>query len=205
MDTKAVNQAYERLERAASAIEDLANATEYWEKEAAWSNFLLAAYTIFSKLEQGAKKRPKSDGWFSQVKGERKRDPLLNYLKHARNADEHRLEEITGETPGLEAVISNGQIVHSRNFGKDIHRNYRTMGWSEQTGERELEYTPLCPPEIQLKPVVDKHSYVYTPPTEHLGAQIDDTSPLGIGRLALDYLTKLVTVAVAMRDDGAMR
>jgi hypothetical protein len=66
--------------------------------ETLWENFLIAANGIYSKLERGAKTNGKSKAWYGRKKHERKNDPLLSYLHHARNAAEHGIQRITSRT-----------------------------------------------------------------------------------------------------------
>ncbi len=94
MDAQAVEQAKGRLQRAERALERLKAAANYDEAEESWSDFLLAAATIYSKLEQGSKSKGTSSGWFGRKKKERKDDPLLRFLHHARNSDEHGIERV---------------------------------------------------------------------------------------------------------------
>ncbi len=94
MDSQALEQAKGKLQRADKALYALKTATNYDEAEEAWSDFLLAASTIYSKLEQGSKSKGTSAGWFGRKKKERKDDPLLRFLHHARNSDEHGIERV---------------------------------------------------------------------------------------------------------------
>jgi hypothetical protein len=56
MKPDAVHQAYERLERAKAAVAVLTDESRtIGEFNVAWSNFIMAANTVYSKLEQGAK------------------------------------------------------------------------------------------------------------------------------------------------------
>jgi hypothetical protein len=64
--------------------------------------------TIYSKLEQGAKGCGPSDAWFGRKKYDRKTDPLLRYIHHARNADEHGLEAVTSHDPASLSVGGGG-------------------------------------------------------------------------------------------------
>ena len=91
MQRKAVTKARDRLRAAESAFEQM-RATKIGSPdfEHAWYAFLVAQNSFYGALEQGAKSG-RSKGWFDSKKHERKTDPLLNYLHHARNADEHSL------------------------------------------------------------------------------------------------------------------
>src|SRR5207249_4288002 len=92
MDPVALALAKNKLYVAAESNAKLQAATTYVDAELAWSAFIMAASTIYSKLEQGAKSSGKSQGWFGRKKKERRTDALLRYLHFARNSDEHGLE-----------------------------------------------------------------------------------------------------------------
>jgi hypothetical protein len=62
MDPAAVDQAKVRLQKAEKALQELQVATNYDEAESAWIDFLVAASTIYSKLQQGAKPRQAEHG-----------------------------------------------------------------------------------------------------------------------------------------------
>ncbi len=95
MQKSAVEQARRRLSTAKTAYHDYQSATNFEGKKQNWTLFLTALSTIYSKLEQGSKGSGKSQAWFGRRKRERKTDDLLSYLHHARNSDEHGLEEVT--------------------------------------------------------------------------------------------------------------
>jgi hypothetical protein len=88
MNPSAVLQAKQRLLKLEKALSALRSATTVEDAEEAWTDFLLAASTIYSKLEQGSKGYAKTEPWFGKKKKERKDDPLLRYLHYARNSDE---------------------------------------------------------------------------------------------------------------------
>jgi hypothetical protein len=99
MNPQAIHQAQQRLARASQALETLGAATSYDEAETAWSDFLLACSTVYSKLEQGAKGVGASEAWFGRQKHIRKKHPVLRYLHFARNSDEHGIERVTERHP----------------------------------------------------------------------------------------------------------
>lgn len=63
MKIAAVKQAAERLDRCRDALGRMETASAFSEFEKPWSDFLLAASGIYSKLEQGGKGLPKSQRW----------------------------------------------------------------------------------------------------------------------------------------------
>ena len=50
---------------------------DFAHAEEAWTDFLLAASTIYTKLEQGAKTSGQSAAWFGRKKKQRRDDPVL--------------------------------------------------------------------------------------------------------------------------------
>ncbi len=104
MKSSAIDHAEERLRRAKASYESLLKAKNFQEAEDAWSDFLLAANTIYSKLEQGAKVCNKSKPWYGQKKAIRRKDPLLSYLHYARNTDEHAIARVTECSPGSQTL-----------------------------------------------------------------------------------------------------
>lgn len=194
MDAQALDQAKGRLKRAEKAFDALRTATNYEEAEEAWSDFLLATATIYSKLEQGAKLKGKSQAWFGLKKKERKDDQLLLFLHRARNSDEH----------GIERVAARGG--NSRDLtGKPLLFNeYRehviTSVKDHKTGEIKAENIRaiLHGPSLQMIRVHDRRFGDYCdPPMTHLGKSIDvdDNSLIGVAALGLTYLRSLVEEA----------
>lgn len=194
MDAQAVEQAKGRLQRADKALQRLNAATNYDEAEEAWSDFLLAAAAIYSKLEQGSKSKGTSSGWFGRKKKERKDDPLLRFLHHARNSDEH----------GIERVAERGGNQHDISTGEQLKFNERREKLISirdgMTGEIKVENMRalLYGPSLVMIRVHDRRFGDYCdPPSEHMGKPIDldDNSLIGMASLGLAYLTSLIAEA----------
>lgn len=100
MNEVATKLSAENLDRAVEAFDRIEAATTLVEIETAWSDFLVFANRVFSKLEQGAKSNGKSKAWFDSKKHERRTNTLLRYVHHARNADEHGIRRVTEKEPG---------------------------------------------------------------------------------------------------------
>ncbi len=195
MDAQAVEQAKVRLKRAAKALEALKSAAGYEEAEEAWSDFLLAASTIYTKLEQGSKSNGKSAGWYGRKKNERRRDPLMRFLHQARNSDEHGIERVAERGGNPRELFSGRKLKFNerieyrieRDDGKPIGSNGEqfTMGW-------------FYGPSLTMIRVHDRlHKDSCDPPTEHMGKPLerDDNSLIGVASLGLTYLRSLVAEA----------
>jgi hypothetical protein len=95
MRTLALEEAQERLDRAQLAAKRMQQAKSDKDARIAWSEFLNAAGTFFSKLEQGSKGNGASESWYGSKKPQRKEDEILVYVHQARNADEHGLSRVS--------------------------------------------------------------------------------------------------------------
>jgi hypothetical protein len=156
MDKAAVDASSVSLTKAIASAEALRTAKTMAEFGTAWSDFLLAAGRIFSKLEQGAKISGKSKAWFGPQKHQRQTDPLLAYIHHARNADEHGIGRITEVKPGGISIGSKGST--------HIKRMVVGGGRIEAETSGDPLVITITPATARLIPVTDR-GIIYEPPT----------------------------------------
>ena len=151
----------------------------------------MPAGRIFSKLEEGSKSNNKSIGWYALRKHERKTDPLLNYLRVARNADEHGLTEVARHEEGHIAL--SGDVELNGTIG--THGGFLNV---RQIGPQAPE-VHVKPSRIILTTVTDKYKTPAAPPISHMGKPLSDPeSPIEVARLALIYLTKAIAEAAQL-------
>lgn len=180
----AVVRAGERLERARNALDAFSGSSSYSEAEEHWRDFLLAASSIFAKLEQGAKGNGLSQSWFGRQRRFRKTDATLRYLHHARNCDEHGLELVTERRP------DGGQ---KQRFGERTEWTIRTL--DEKTGEQGPPVKAwMYGPHVRLAKVIDR-GVTYFPPKEVATPTGD---PEALGRHALSLLERMLSEAAAL-------
>lgn len=173
-----IRKCRERLERALDGIVIMEKAKTYSDAERGWSEFLLAVSAIYSKIEQGTKGKGATEAWFGRVKKERKDDHLLSYLHHARNSDEHSIDEITG-------VID---------YSYRLHEEVQP-----EPGVREFSVEHIDAPSWILVPVKDdRYGDIFNPPGWHMGRALIDESPLNVARVGLHYVQLLVETAEAL-------
>ena len=142
---------------------------EFSEFEAAWSDFLHRVERVWSKTQGAVHSTP---GW-KKVETEttalRRSDPLLRYLIHARNAEEHSIQDVAKEWG--EINVTN---VTATSF---------TLSWP-------VYDRPLL--------AVANRGVIYTPPREHLGASIAHllgqgvAEPIVVADLALHFYHSLI-------------
>lgn len=185
MDQKAIEHASRHMFAAAASLSTMKDSNDFQNIEANWTQFLGLAGKVFSKLEQGAKCSTSSKAWFGRVIGLRRSDPLLRYVWHARNAEEHTLQDVVSLNPGYAQwnPPTEAEAEKLRLALKDEPRPYCFLGVVEGVL-----------PHPKLQPVTDR-GQTYLPPTEHLGCPLENTSPAAVGDLLLSYLANLLDEA----------
>lgn len=181
--------------KAATELQDayLQNAEQ---AEAAWLAFLMPAHTFYFKMKNAVKHHPQARQWFGGKVKERREDPTLAYLHHARNDAEHGTEPITERT-GPYLVISAGQHPSRLQLYKSI--NTRADGTATgravvdvATGETvNVPMVTFKVDEIvQLARVTSRDGKAYDPPTIHLGKKLQRPTPTSLSQLMCAYLER---------------
>jgi hypothetical protein len=186
MDKSAVDVASRNLTKAIASLDAMNKSKRSDEFYTAWSDFLVAANRVFSKLEQGAKISGQSKAWFGRKMHERRTDPLLSYLHHARNVDEHGL---TASTKLLGIKFGAPKIERGLRLGRFGPKPTPTV-----IDDRIVFPILADPSSAQLFAVVDR-GVIYNPPTEHLGSAIQDRSAGSIAEIAVSFLRRMVDEA----------
>ncbi len=185
MNPNAIEQAKARLHKAEKSLAELKAAEYFDDAESAWSDFLLAASGIYSKLEQGSKGYPKSDPWFGAEKNLRKTDPLLRYIHFARNADEHGIERVTEQSLD--------------NLNLRFNERQHVTGQILKENSHEPEGAPfdavIAGPTLKVVRVYDRRFGDFAdPPETHLGVPVrfGHTFPDEIAEVAIRYLRYMI-------------
>lgn len=197
MNPNAVQQAEVRLRKAKASLEQMNKPITFAEFESLWSDFLLAANSVYSKLEQGAKASGSSNAWFGRVKRRRRTEPLLTYLHHARNSDEHGIEPVSKFEPfGIGINGLDGKL-HIKSL--EIENGKVKL----DPGDDPVDIT-LLPPRAVLVPVHDtRFNDTFYPPTEYQGMPLPpDVTPQIIAALAISALEDIVREAKELPSVG---
>lgn len=188
MEQKAIETARIEFGRAFQSMDDLIASNHFTEVERHWSAFLVSIGRIYTKLEQGSKISGTSKAWWGRKVHERKIDPLLKYLWHARNADEHTIRAVTEQYPGKVTKVepTEKEIDEFHQKMKDQPHPYVGLGMIE-----------VVFPHVKLVHVIDC-GVKFDIPHEHLGSAISAPDPKNVGLLALAYMEKMLLEAEAL-------
>lgn len=198
MKSVALHKAKEHLKLAKEAATKLTLEDGFKPYERAWTEFLAQVSRLYSKMEQGSKGCGKSEAWFGRKKHDRKKDPLLSYLHHARDCEEHgidygtalRADETTIKFPQT-AEVSFRALVKVNEDGSVDMRDATVV-----TPDGEFSHAEHVNPRVELVTVKDDRFHdSFDPPNEHLGKPLEDVSPPTVAALAISYLERLLEEA----------
>lgn len=170
-------------------------ARNFPEASSAWQRFLVSSNRIYNRLHAGARGDTKDEPWYGKKVHERKGDPLLSYMDHARDVDEHGLEPVIREEPGFVALTGDFIINGTLSFGPS--------GFGPGTNFTMQGINPNRPPGVMMKgpearlvDVTDtRFGDTFSVPQEHMGKPIPNATPAVIAELALIYLEGLIQEA----------
>ena len=185
VDQKAVDAARIEYGRAAQAAETIRTSNNFEEIKTAWSSFLVSSGRIYTKLEQGSKTDESSRTWWGKQVHERRSDPLLCYLWHARNVDEHTLQNI--------AEFKEATVKSAEPTPDDVEALNSALA-NEQRPTAILGLLEVVWAHVKMLDVLDR-GVRYCPPTKRLALEITDTSPANIVTLALSFFEEMISEA----------
>jgi hypothetical protein len=161
----------------------LKDSNDFPSIETHWEAFLDNANKVFTRLEQAANTTRKGMAWWGTQVHEWKEDPFLRYIRQARDATHHSIQEIAQANPGRSTPITDA----SPEELADVHREAQKLGKPYALlGGFEV----LCA-HIEVLDVVNK-GVTFPRPNEHLGKPVSTTTPAGIGDLALIHLERMI-------------
>lgn len=176
-----LKQARSDLNKAKERIEIMKTAKSLDEYENLWRDLLNDLDKCWNKSYQDPIKYPRFQPWQGAFVSKRKSDPLIKYLKQARDAENHSIQEIVEKEHGGVGFrfVGNRGYVESMSF-KDGVLNHKGTPAIFQ----------FDPAKINVKSVTNKgHSTI--PPLYHLGQPIKNAnSPIALSELGVAFYEK---------------
>lgn len=192
MNSTALSKSKDRLKKAKHAIAVLPTCMSADAFNDTWFDFLVAANGVYIQLGLATKENAKTRQWFGGKTKERKSDPLLQYLHQARNADEHGIEQTLHISPGsLKIGAPTARALRDITISGNLSKEFTITN----TSDMPITITTTAPTCHLVSVLDDRSGKTYAPPTTHMGAPIEDQSPIGVATLALTYLSNLTAEA----------
>lgn len=179
------------LTRAAAALQAMEVSEDLRAFELHWQEFLHRLERVWIKCATQYKRSSRWQGWSGEVVRLRRKDPLLSYLKNARDADQHTLSEITARSPSALTLTAGGPQGRALIKRLTIDRDGKLR--MEGDGVLNLVFRPE---QTRLVPVVNR-GRAYPVPRSHLGRPINPEDVLAVARTAWAYYANLLDQAEA--------
>lgn len=197
MRKAAIEKAKDRLESAKARLKDLETSKDYASARRHWYDFLFSSNAVFSILEQGAKGFDKSENWLGKKRHERKNDPLLSYLHHARNADEHGIPSVTELDRQKIVFVENGKPIAALEGIVGNTGRFQSLSDDKSPNFSKVTELRIYPDRAKLIEVSDR-GVAYAPPSTHLGSAIDENGPIAVAGLMVRYIESMIDEAVPL-------
>lgn len=153
-----------------------------------WQEFLTVQQQVFLRLKKAFEHGP-SKAWSDTVTHEHRSDDTLQYAMHARNADEHGIDNVTEILPShLSIRPKQGDTITFKHFIARSNGNSAQVTMDNEAAANVI--ITFKPASIKLARVLDRGIY-YDPPTVHFGQQIEAT-PILVAELIVSYLSDKV-------------
>lgn len=180
-----MNIAQRDLDLASDEIEKMADATAFSRFEVAWQTFLFRVERAWERAESVMRKNPSWQRWISKHSSMRKKDPLLRFIRQARNAETH----VVSATVGKDVVISlkerTGQPFSIDRIEVSFEDGILT--WNVCSEDKTLSLEPTLMPGNPKLIRFENRGAWYNPPVEHLGKRLQDLHPVAVAMLCVDY------------------
>ncbi|MBK6487219.1 MAG: hypothetical protein IPF98_10185 [Gemmatimonadetes bacterium] len=171
------------LAAAQQSLALLGTAQSLDEMERYWLAFVESIEKGWTKLELACPKTGSAPtNWKQKRMKQRKNDPLLLYLRHARNVDQHTLEStVTMYGPRIGLGLRPGA---TQGYVESFYIAPNGLP-GPLIGSSEVRVS-FEPAQVRLRPVTDRGT-TYAVPTSHLGISLSSILPQHVGPLALRY------------------
>ena len=165
------------------------DARNFADFEDAWQDLLGCLEKSWHKIERARQPfRNKFEPWQGRFKKRRKDDPLLRYLAHARNADEHTLEETVVHRPAHRTI--------NPAYGNSLyieHMEIRGGQIVSYSGNKPLVVQDY-PARVELRRFRDSGAW-YEPPAYHQGKKLQSREPVAVAKLGLRFYADFIRKA----------
>ena len=180
-------QARKELQTAERAISSMKKATNFDEFEESWKVFLACIEKCWIKAERCCQsEKNKFQPWQGLYVKLRKKDRLLHYLKQARDADHHSIQEIVEHKKGGYGIRS---LFSRHKIEKMIIQNHVI---TEYKGDPIL--VESFPEKIELLRFKNRGKW-FNPPTQHLNKKLTHNDPISIAEKGLEFYRKFLSDA----------
>lgn len=186
------------LDIAERAIERMARAKKFPELYEAWEDFLFRIERAWQRAETNLKQKKGFQQWFKPYADLRRKDPLLRFLKQARNAETHAVSKTLDKPIQFFFRDKLGRPFGVRSIQQELKDGVLTINVDTPDRDLLLSYEvsviPTSPHLVRFK----NRGAWYEPPKRHLGNRVQqDLHPVDAAKTGLAFYRGFVREAIA--------
>jgi hypothetical protein len=183
-----LNAAKKELEAAKRSLNAMKTASTFEVFDEEWRDFLNCLEKVWNKTERSCQHvRNKFEPWQGKYSALRRKDMLLRYLKQARDADNHSIQEVDELKPGHTAMNfvnpEGGHVKHMELRGSEIVHY-----------EGDPMIVTHHPPTIEAVRIKNSGNW-YNPPTTHLDQKVESIHPVVLAELGFKFYDEFLKEA----------
>ena len=181
------------LEIAAKEIEKMASTTAFPELEEAWQNFLGRIERSWEIADRILRKENGYQQFIKKYKILRDKDPLLTYLKQARNAETHAVSGTVDVAFQVMVFDKIGRPFQVDEIKITNENGILSINIDAKNSHAELDakLLPCDPKLVKFK----NRGIVYDVPEKHLDYKIKNMHPVIIAKLGHQFYEKFIVEA----------
>lgn len=188
MRHRAFRHVREALDEGRACASNLHRAGTFDDFNRHWRAWLRAVQRVWNKLEAVCHEHPKFNAIKSQHVYLERADPLLRYIKMARDADEHSVEELVRTQLGIRKIAVQRMPSQPGVYIEKVHTELGNLRVYSGTGRVGLSLA------VGLVPVTNRGVRA-DPPDQHCGTPISPPTLQRVVELTMAYFDDLLARA----------
>lgn len=173
------------LNIAGKAIECMKITRDFSEFQESWENFLFRIERAWEFTERTLKSKKGFQQWHKPYTDLRKKDPLLVFLRQARNAEMHSVSPTVTKPLKMAVVDKSGRGFQLNSISSKLENGTLTMNLDSPDILLDLD-TKIVPTDPEVIRFKNRGKW-YNPPWQHLRERIRDLHPVALAELGLQF------------------
>lgn len=181
------------LDIARKAIDKMKSTKDFSEFQESWENFLFRIERAWEFTERTLKNRKGFQQWHKPYTDLRKKDPLLVFLRQARNAEMHSVSPTVSKPLKMAIVDKSGRGFQLNSISSKLEDGTLTIDLDSPDILLDLD-TKIVPTNPEVVRFKNRGKW-YNPPWQHLRERISDLHPVALAELGLSFYRAYVNEA----------
>ena len=187
------------LQIAASEIEKMKQTDSFDLFRESWENFLFRLERSWELTERKLRKNKGFQKWYKPYSLLRKKDPLLIFLKQARNSEMHSISATVSKPLKLILEDKTGRGLTLNSISSKLKNGTLTIDIDTHDLFPDVDGS-IVPTDPELIKIKNRGKW-YHPPWSHLKAKINNLHPVAIAELGHNFYSTYVKEAEIWLED----